>query len=128
MVSHSLAGRLVFKRFESMAQVEHLPKHDDESAKTWLYVKLFVALLVEKLIRYATAVSPGDTAWRQYRPHSPRRNFKSMLNQLARVIEPHLSLDPVIAEWNPISRSLAEPPRRRMLQIAKHFAEVIQSS
>jgi hypothetical protein len=47
-----------------------------------------------------------------------------MLNQLARGIEPQLPLDQVIAEWNQISRSLAEPPRRRMLQIAKRFAEV----
>jgi len=46
-----------------------------------------------------------------------------MLNQLARAIEPQLPLDQVIAEWNQISRSLAEPPCRRVLQIAKHFAE-----
>ena len=35
-----------------------LPKYDDESAKAWLYGKLLVALLVEKLIHNATAVSP----------------------------------------------------------------------
>ena len=49
---------LVFKRFKSLAQLGHLPKYDDESAKAWLYGKLLVALLVEKLIRHATAVSP----------------------------------------------------------------------
>ena len=49
---------LVFKRFKSLAQLGHLPKHDDESAKAWLYGKLLVALLVEKLIRHATAISP----------------------------------------------------------------------
>lgn len=36
----------------------HVPKHDSESAKAWLYGKLFTALLVEKLIAHATAVSP----------------------------------------------------------------------
>ena len=51
-------GELVFKRFKSLAQLGHLPKYDDESAKAWLYGKLLVALLVEKLIRHATAVSP----------------------------------------------------------------------
>lgn len=49
---------LVFKRFKSVAQLGHLPKRDDESAKAWLYGKLFVALLVEKLIRHASTISP----------------------------------------------------------------------
>lgn len=49
---------LVFKRFKSIAQIGHLPKYDDESSKAWLYGKLFVALLTEKLIRYATSISP----------------------------------------------------------------------
>ena len=49
---------LVFKRFKQIAQLGHLPKYDDESAKAWIYGKLFVALLTEKLIRHACAVSP----------------------------------------------------------------------
>ena len=49
---------LVFKRFKSLAQLGHLPKHGDESAKTWPYGKLFAALLVEKLIAHARANSP----------------------------------------------------------------------
>lgn len=49
---------LVFKRFKSLAQLGHLPKQDDESAKAWLYGKLFVALLVEKLIEHACSISP----------------------------------------------------------------------
>lgn len=49
---------LVFKRFKSLAELGHLPKYDDESAKAWLYGKLLVALLVEKLIHHALAFSP----------------------------------------------------------------------
>lgn len=49
---------LIFKRFKSVAQLGHLPKRDDESAKAWLCGKLFVALLVEKLIRHASTISP----------------------------------------------------------------------
>ena len=49
---------LAFKRFKSLARAGHLPKHDDASARAWLYGKLLVALLVEKLIRHAAAVSP----------------------------------------------------------------------
>jgi hypothetical protein len=49
---------LVFKRFKQIAQLGHLPKHDQDSAKAWLYGKLFVALLTEKLIQHARVFSP----------------------------------------------------------------------
>ena len=49
---------LVFKRFKSIAQLGHLPKHSDDSSKAWLYGKLFVALLTEKIIECASSVSP----------------------------------------------------------------------
>ena len=49
---------LLFKRFKQIAQLGHLPKHDDESAQAWLYGKLFVTLLTEKVIEHASALSP----------------------------------------------------------------------
>lgn len=49
---------LIFKRFKTIAELGHLPKHSDDSSKAWLYGKLFVALLTEKLINYASSVSP----------------------------------------------------------------------
>lgn len=49
---------LLFKRFKQIAQLGHLPKHDDESAQAWLYGKLLVALLTEKLVEQARAFSP----------------------------------------------------------------------
>jgi hypothetical protein len=49
---------LVFKRFKQIAQLGHLPKYDQDSAKAWLYGKLFVTLLTEKLIQHACAISP----------------------------------------------------------------------
>lgn len=49
---------LVFQRFKSLAQLGHLPKHDDESAKAWLFGKLFVAFLAEKLVSHARAIFP----------------------------------------------------------------------
>ena len=53
---------LVFKRFKSLAQLGHLPKHEDDSARAWLHGKLLVALLVEKLVRHAGSVSPWGGA------------------------------------------------------------------
>ena len=49
---------LVFKRLKSLARLGHLPKRDDDSARAWLYGKLLVALLVDKLVDHARAVSP----------------------------------------------------------------------
>ena len=44
--------------FDLLAAVSGLLKHDDDSARAWLYGKLLVALLVEKLVDHARAVSP----------------------------------------------------------------------
>lgn len=49
---------LVFKRFKQLAQLGHLPKEDAESSQAWLYGKLFVALLTERLIQKAESFSP----------------------------------------------------------------------
>lgn len=49
---------LVFKRFKQIAGLGHLPKYDAESSKAWLYGKLLVALLTEKLLAYGDAISP----------------------------------------------------------------------
>jgi len=49
---------LVFKRFKQIAKLGHLPKHDEESAQAWLYGKLFIALVTEKLIDHAASISP----------------------------------------------------------------------
>lgn len=49
---------LVFKRFKQIAQLGHLPKQDEESSQAWLYGKLFVALLTEKILLQARALSP----------------------------------------------------------------------
>jgi hypothetical protein len=49
---------LTFKRLKSVAQLGHVPKQDDQSSRAWLYGKLFVALLSQKLARIGSAVSP----------------------------------------------------------------------
>lgn len=49
---------LVFKRLKSLAQLGHLPKHDERSSRAWLYGKLLVALLTQKLIRIGRDISP----------------------------------------------------------------------
>lgn len=54
---------LVFKRFKQLLGLGHLPKSHPDSVQAWLYGKLFLALLTEKLIAHARAVSPWGYAW-----------------------------------------------------------------
>ena len=49
---------LSFKRLKSLAHMGHLPKYDAQSSRAWLYGKLFVALLTEKLVRIGRELSP----------------------------------------------------------------------
>jgi hypothetical protein len=49
---------LIFKRLKSLAQLGHLPKYDAQSSRAWLYGKLFVALLTQKLVRTGREISP----------------------------------------------------------------------
>ena len=49
---------LVFKRMKSLAQLGHLPKHDARSSRAWLYGKLLIALLGQKLMRIGRDISP----------------------------------------------------------------------
>jgi len=49
---------LAFKRMKSLIQLGHLPKRDDRSSRAWLYAKLLLALLTEKMIRMARTISP----------------------------------------------------------------------
>jgi len=62
---------LVFKRFKQIAQLGHLPKYDEDSAHAWLYGKLFVTLLTEKLIRHANALSPWGFSLAHQAPSPP---------------------------------------------------------
>ncbi len=49
---------LAFKRLKSLAQLGHLPKYDDQSSRAWLYGKLFLALLAQKMVRTGRDISP----------------------------------------------------------------------
>jgi hypothetical protein len=62
---------LVFKRLKSLAKLGHLPKHDPQNARSWLYGKLLLALLGQKLRRLGRDISPWGyrlpEAWRWQR-------------------------------------------------------------
>lgn len=59
---------LAFKRLKSLADVGHLPKKDPASSRAWLYGKLLIALLTEKMQRHAAALSPWGGRWMDQDP------------------------------------------------------------
>ena len=61
---------LVFKCFQSLAQLGHLLKRTDESARAWIYGKLLVALLVEKLHSLSKSAPRARIAFAEA-PHLP---------------------------------------------------------
>ncbi len=49
---------LTFKRLKGIVQLGHVPKQDDASSRAWLYGKLLMALLAERLMRVGRSISP----------------------------------------------------------------------
>jgi hypothetical protein len=49
---------VAFKRMKSILGLGHLPKKDPASARAWLHGKLFVSLLVERMVEAANTFSP----------------------------------------------------------------------
>lgn len=49
---------LAFKRMKSILGLGHLPKESAGSCRAWIHGKLFIALLLERLLEEAEAVSP----------------------------------------------------------------------
>jgi hypothetical protein len=83
---------LVFKRLKGLAQLGHVPKRDDRSSRAWLYGKLLVTILAQKLIRIGRDISPRVSDSQRAGPYSPSREFSFALHQVQQAIEPHLSL------------------------------------
>ena len=48
----------MFKRLKSVARLGHLPKSEDASSRAWLYGKMLIALLGQKISRIGQSVSP----------------------------------------------------------------------
>lgn len=64
---------LIFKRLKSIAGIGELPSQCPESCTAWLYGKLVVALLAERLRHEAEAISPwGYPLWTDSRSDRPR--------------------------------------------------------
>jgi hypothetical protein len=84
---------LVFKRFKSLLELGHLPKTTDESSRAWLYGKLLIAFLIEKISARNGAFSP-------WRDNSEKEHEREPLDDLRLYIAFDSALDSPFARHN----------------------------
>jgi hypothetical protein len=107
---------LVFKRLKSILAMGCVPKKRADSARAWLYGKMLVALLIEKLIETANKTLPEKLAESPWR--SVWYETKYVYRELQNAIIPHESLVGLIQNWAEIVQGLMESKRYREYQIA----------
>jgi hypothetical protein len=99
---------------KSIVQLGHVPKLDDQSSRAWLYGKLFVALLSQKLARVGALFPPGTTIYPKKPPTRSRwREFQFAFHRVVEAIAPAVGLETVLARWNQIAAALGERNRQR---------------
>jgi hypothetical protein len=49
---------LTFKRWKSLCRFDHLPNHRDDTILTWLYAKLLLAVLMQRMVSGASSLFP----------------------------------------------------------------------
>jgi hypothetical protein len=114
---------LVFKRLKSIIEIGHLPKFNPDSSISWLYGKMFVALLTERLYQESEFFPPGDI---RYKPHpdTDKNGHKKRVRSLWREYEfwfsivqhsvvPRISIEKALTDWPIIRERLMENSRER---------------
>ncbi len=113
---------LVFKRLKGIVGLGHLPKLNEESCRAWLYGKMFVALLTERLCREAQFFSPWGypieiqrrrRAQAEASAQSVAGEFEFWFMVIQHTILPELSIRECLANWPTIQEKLMENPRKR---------------
>jgi hypothetical protein len=109
---------LTFKRLKSIVQFGHVPKQNDQSSRAWLYGKLFVALLSQKMARIGSTISPWGYPLSNL-PHIPSRwrEFHFAFHRILEAITPRVGLDAVLSQWNQVAADLGERNRKRTPQV-----------
>jgi len=100
---------LVFKRMKSILGLGHLPKTDPLSAQAWLQGKIFVGLLIERMLHTAKLISPWATPWQPRR--SRWREIEFLYHQVGAALLLPQSLSTVLLQLEHHRHTLAETPR-----------------
>src|SRR6185312_10376797 len=68
---------LLFKRWKSLCGLDRLPNHLDDTITAWLYAKVLLALLMQRM--GASAISPPEPAPSPRRHRGPRDRARATL-------------------------------------------------
>jgi len=108
---------LVFKRLKGIVGIGHLPKYNPESCIAWLYGKMVVALLVERLYQEAEFFPWGYPLWdpegkkepkKSCVVRSPWREFEFWFMVVQHAIIPRLSINEILDHWPQIKARLMQ--------------------
>ena len=117
---------LAFKRLKSLIGVGHLKKIDPGGAASWLQGKLMVAFLIETMLEAAERLSPWGypPGIPSTLPRSRWRETSLMQHLLSKALSPDaLTLSGCLYQWSAIARQLAEPPRKRSMQMLQWVSD-----
>lgn len=105
---------LAFKRLKSILHIDRLPSKNPDLARAWLYAHLLLALLLEEISAELGAVPPARPGCRQI---SLWRRIMLLAAALLAAIWPPPNIEATMRILLTQTRQLAEPPRRRKLQM-----------
>ncbi len=108
---------LLFKRYKSIFQLDHLRAHHPQLVQTYLLAKLLAALLADQLLLTTRELVP-EWFTSLERPVSLWRLNHWVWAQLHRWVQGPITWAQILAVGPRLQRYLCDPPRRRPQQLA----------
>lgn len=106
---------LAIKRLKSILHIDRLPAKNPDLARAWLYALLLLALLVDEISAELGAILPSASA---SQANLLWRTTILLTAALLAAIWPPPNIDATMRILVSRTRQLAEPPRRRKLQMS----------
>jgi len=106
---------LAIKRLKSILHIDRLPARHPDLVRTWLHAHLLLALLLDEITASLGCVPPQRSSSRQT---SLWRTTRLLAAALLAAIWPPPNIDVTLRILISRMRQLAEPPRRRKLQMS----------
>ena len=107
---------LAFKRLKTLLRIDCLPAKTDKGGRSWIYAHLILAIATDACSQDFLDSSPDEMIDADYAP-SIWRVQKTVIMVLRIAILGHIALNAVLAAPTRFHRLLAEPPRKRKLQL-----------
>ena len=107
---------LAFKRLKTLLRIDCLPAKTDKGGRSWIYAHLILAIATDACSQDFLNSPPDEMIAADYAP-SIWRVQKTVIMVLRIAILGRIALNAVLAAPTRFHRLLAEPPRKRKLQL-----------